>query len=280
MLIKAGFDIEFGSHADTPMTALLSIHPSRNRDLRTPHRIVIGQDVPAYDYLDAFGNVATRFLLPAGGARLHAEFLVEDSGLPDRPAPDVPVTPVQELPEDALPFLLASRYCETERLMQTAWNLFGGIASARSRVEAIVGWVHNHIRFGYPHARNTRTAWEGYQERVGVCRDFAHLAVTLCRCMNIPARYCTGYLGDIGIAPVDAPMDFSAWFEVYVDGDWYTYDARHNQPRIGRIVMARGRDATDVAITTSFGATWLRKFEVVTEEIIPDLAQDSFRQAA
>jgi len=276
MLIKAGFDIEFGTNAPTPMTGLLSVHPSRNRDLRTPQRIVTSPDIPIYDYIDSFGNVATRFTLPAGGGRISTEFLIEDSGEPDVRAPDVPVTPVQELPEDALPFLLASRYCETERLMQTAWSLFGGIVSARARIEAIVGWVHNHISFGYHNARCTRTAFEGYQERVGVCRDFAHLAVTLSRCMNMPARYCTGYLGDIGIAPVDAPMDFSAWFEVYVDGDWYTYDARHNEPRIGRIVMARGRDATDVAITTSFGTSWLNKFEVTTEEIV----EEPMRQAA
>jgi len=276
MLIKAGFDIEFGTNAPTPMTGLLSVHPSRNRDLRTPQRIVTSPDIPIYDYIDSFGNVATRFTLPAGGGRISTEFLIEDSGEPDVPAPDVPVTPVQELPEDALPFLLASRYCETERLMQTAWSLFGGIVSARARIEAIVDWVHNHISFGYHNARCTRTAFEGYQERVGVCRDFAHLAVTLSRCMNMPARYCTGYLGDIGIAPVDAPMDFSAWFEVYVDGDWYTYDARHNEPRIGRIVMARGRDATDVAITTSFGTSWLNKFEVTTEEIV----EEPMRQAA
>jgi transglutaminase-like putative cysteine protease len=276
MLIKAGFDIEFGTNAPTPMTGLLSIHPSRNRDLRTPQRISTNADIPIYDYIDIFGNVATRFTLPVGGGRLSTEFLIEDSGAPDVAAPDVPVTPVQELPEDALPFLLASRYCETERLMQTAWGLFGGIASARARIEAIVGWVHNHISFGYHNARCTRTAFEGYQERVGVCRDFAHLAVTLSRCMNIPARYCTGYLGDIGIPPVDAPMDFSAWFEVYVDGGWYTYDARHNEPRIGRIVMARGRDATDVAITTSFGTSWLKRFEVTTEEVI----QEPMRKAA
>ncbi len=150
--------------------------------------------------------------------------------------------------------------------MQTAWSLFSGIGSARAMIEAIVDWAHNRITFGYHYARNTRTAWEGYQEGVGVCRDYAHLAVTLCRCMNIPARYCTGYLGDIGVPPVDAPMDFSAWFEVFVDGEWYTYDARHAAPRIGRIVMAKGRDATDVAITTSFGACWLNKFEVTTLE--------------
>lgn len=267
MLIKAGFDIEFGASAPTPMTTLLSIHPSRNRDLRTAHRILVTPDIPIYDYPDACGNIATRFTLPAGGARLRTEFLLEDSGLPDAPAPDIPATPVQELPEDVLPYLLASRYCETERLMATAWSLFGGIASARARVEAIVDWVHRHISFGYQNARCTRTAWEGYQEQVGVCRDFAHLAVTLCRCMNLPARYCTGYLGDIGIPAVDAPMDFSAWFEVFVDGDWYTYDARHNFPRIGRILMARGRDATDVAISTSFGHTWLNRFEVTTEEV-------------
>jgi len=178
------------------------------------------------------------------------------------------LAPVNELPAEVLPFLLSSRFCETERLMQSAWGLFGGITHARAMVEAIVDWTHSHITFGYPFARNTRTAWEGYQERVGVCRDFAHLAVTLCRCMNVPARYCTGYLGDIGVPASDAPMDFSAWFDVFVDGDWYTYDARHKYPRIGRILMARGRDATDAAILTSFGTTWLNRFEVTTYELV------------
>ena len=267
MLIKAGFNIEFATTAPTPMSALLSIHPSRNQDLVTPLRIVTTPALPLHDYLDAFGNVATRLTLPADGALLSADFVIQDSGLPDAPAPASPLTPVQNLPDEVLPFLLASRYCETERLMQTAWTLFNGIPTARGTVEAIVDWVHNHITFGYHFARNTRTAWEGFQERVGVCRDYAHLAVTLCRCMNIPARYCTGYLGDIGVPPVDAPMDFSAWFEVHVDGAWYTYDARHAMPRIGRVVMARGRDATDVAITTSFGATVLTRFEVTTLEI-------------
>jgi transglutaminase-like putative cysteine protease len=268
VLIKAGFNIEFGTNVQTPVSALLSVHPSRNRDLVTPHRIGSYPEVPIYDYVDSFGNVATRLTLPAGGGALSAEFMIADDGLPDLRAPNVPVTPVQELPDEVLPFLLASRYCETERLMDTAWGLFGGISSARSQVEAIVDWAHNHITFGYHFARNTRTAWEGYQERVGVCRDYAHLAVTLCRCMNIPARYCTGYLGDIGVPLVDAPMDFSAWFEVFVDGSWYTYDARHAQPRIGRIVMAKGRDATDVAITTSFGNSWLKTFEVITLEMV------------
>jgi len=280
MLIKAGFDIAFETHAPTPMLALLSVHPSRNRDLRTPQRIFAEPDIPTYNFIDPFGNVATRLTLPAGGARLRTEFLIEDGGMPDVRAPDVPVVPVPELPEAALPFLLASRYCETEKLMPLAWNLFGGISSARDRVEAVVDWVHRHIEFGYAHARSTRTAFEGFEERRGVCRDFAHLAVTLCRCVNLPARYCTGYLGDIGVPPVDAPMDFSAWFEVYVDGRWYTYDARHNAPRIGRIVMARGRDATDVAITTAFGPALLRRFDVTTEEVVAEAEPQILLKAA
>lgn len=280
MLIKAGFDIAFETNAPTPMLALLSIHPSRNRDLRTPQRIFADPDIPVYNFIDQFGNVATRLTLPAGGARLWTEFLIEDSGKLDARAPDVPVMPVPELPEAALPFLLASRYCETEKLMQLAWNLFGGIASARDRVEAVVDWVHGHIEFGYAHARCTRTAYEGYEERRGVCRDFAHLAVALCRCVNLPARYCTGYLGDIGVPPVDAPMDFSAWFEVFVDGSWYTYDARHAAPRIGRIVMARGRDATDVAITTAFGPAQLRRFDVTTDDVVAGTEANFLLEAA
>ena len=142
------------------------------------------------------------------------------------------------------------------------------VAPGWKRVEAIVQWVHEWVTFGYPNARNTRTAFEAFNERVGVCRDFAHLAVTLCRCMNIPARYVTGYLGDIGVPPVRFPMDFSAWFEAYLGGQWYTFDARHNTPRIGRIVMARGRDAGDVPITMTFGPNQLTRFEVTTDEVL------------
>ncbi|MGF7149024.1 transglutaminase-like putative cysteine protease [Sphingomonas zeicaulis] len=269
MLIRAGYEIAFDAAAPTSMVALLSIHPSRNRDLRSPHRITTTPQVPMYDFIDGFGNVATRLTVPAGGITLKADFVIADSGRPDVRAPDVPVTPVDALPNDVLVYLMGSRYCETQHLMDDAWAMFGHIPSARDRVEAIVDFVHNHIEFGYHHARCDRTANDGYREKVGVCRDFAHLAVTLCRCVNIPARYCTGYLGDIGVPPVDAPMDFSAWFDVYVDGDWYTYDARHNQPRIGRILMARGRDATDVALTTAFGATTLKMFDVVTDELKP-----------
>lgn len=267
MLIRCGYDIEFSSDKPTAMMALLSLYPSRHQDLRTPQRLIASPDIPLYHFEDGFGNVATRLTIPQGNVSLSCDFVIEDSGEPDRRAPDGPQMPVEELPDAVMPFLLGSRYCETDRLMDVAWANFGHLVTARDRVDAIVDFVHNHIEFGYHHARPDKTAWNGYQERQGVCRDFAHLAITLCRCMNIPARYCTGYLGDIGIPPVDAPMDFSAWFDVYIGGDWYTYDARHNRPRIGRILMARGRDATDVALTTAFGTANLVRFEVHTDEV-------------
>jgi transglutaminase-like putative cysteine protease len=267
MLIRTGYDIRFDAATPVPMLALLSIHPSRHHDLRTPHRIVADPDVPMFDYLDAFGNIVTRVTIPAGGLTLSCDFTAEDDGMPDLQAPEAEQVPVEELPEDVLVYLLASRYCETDRLLDTAWGQFGGIIPGWQRVQAIVDFTHRHIEFGYHHARPSKTAWDAHQEQAGVCRDFAHLAVTLCRCMNIPARYCTGYLGDIGIPPVDAPMDFSAWFEAYLGGQWYTFDARHNHPRIGRILMARGRDATDTALTTTFGPATLARFDVHTEEV-------------
>ena len=267
MLIRAGYEIRYETDAETPMMAMLSIHPSRNRDLVTPHRIVADPDVPMYDYLDAYGNVCTRVTVPEGGLTLSCDFTIEDDGLPDASAPDAAQLAVEELPDEVLVFLLGSRYCETDRLSDTAWSRFGHIAPGWARVQAIVDFTHDHIEFGYPYARPDKTAWDAHQEQQGVCRDFAHLAITLCRCMNIPARYCTGYLGDIGVPPVDAPMDFSAWFEVYLGGSWHTFDARHNRPRIGRILMARGRDATDTAIATTFGAARLAGFRVHTDEV-------------
>lgn len=267
MLIRAGYEIRFETTQPTPMLAVLSLHPSRNKDLRTPARVEVTPDVAMYDYVDGFGNTCTRFTVPVGGATLSTSFVVEDDGMLDVRAPDGQQLPVEQLPDDVLVYLLGSRYCETDRLMQVAWAQFGHLASARERVEAIVAFVHNHIQFGYHHARPDKTAWNGYQERNGVCRDFAHLAITLCRCMNIPARYCTGYLGDIGIAPVPGPMDFAAWFDVFIGGDWYTYDARNLVPRMGRILMARGRDATDTALTTAFGSAALTGFTVHADEV-------------
>jgi transglutaminase-like putative cysteine protease len=244
------------------------VHPSRNKDLQRPHRVLTTPEVPIYDYIDAFGNVCSRLTIPPGGVTLSCDFTIYDNGEPDPITPDAIQHPVDDLPDEVLVYLLGSRYCETDRLAQTAWSHFGHVPPGWGRVQAIVEFAHNHVEFGYHHARNTRTAWEGYQEQRGVCRDFAHLAVTLCRCMNIPARYCTGYLGDIGVPISDAPMDFSAWFDVYLGGAWHTFDARHNTPRIGRILMARGRDATDAALTTTFGQTFLAKFEVHTDEVV------------
>lgn len=267
MLIRTGYDISFEADEPVPMMAMLSLHPSRNKDLETPHRIVATPDIPMYDYVDGFGNVVTRLTVPAGGVTLSNDFIVHDSGEHDLHAPEARQLPVEELPDDILVYLLGSRYCETDRLGDTAWGLFAHIDPGWKRVQAIVDFTHNHVEFGYEYARSTKTAWDAHQEQRGVCRDFAHLAITLCRCMNIPARYCTGYLGDIGVPPVDAPMDFSAWFDVYLGGEWYTFDARHNRPRIGRILMARGRDATDAALTTSFGRTKLTRFDVHTDEV-------------
>ncbi len=209
----------------------------------------------------------TRLVAPAGLIEIRNEFVIADTGKPDVVEPSAALVPLNDLPDDVLVYLLGSRYCDTQNLADQAWSLFGQIGGGWQRVQAICDYVHDRIRFGYQFARNDRTASEGHEERTGVCRDFAHLAVTLCRCMNIPARYCTGYLGDIGVPLNPAPMDFSAWFEAYVGGRWYTFDARHNHPRIGRIIIARGRDAADVAISTAFGTAELTRFAVVTEEV-------------
>jgi transglutaminase-like putative cysteine protease len=265
--IRAGYDIAFQCFQETPMVLMLSIEPARVKDLLSEHRMRFTPDVVSRDYRDMFGNTCTRIVAPAGLIEIRNEFVISDSGLPDEVAPQARQLEVGELPDDVLIYLLGSRYCDTEKLANLAWSLFGGIAPGWQRVQAICDYAHDRICFGYHHARADRTAFEGHEERIGVCRDFAHLAVTLCRCMNIPARYCTGYLGDIGV-PIDpAPMDFSAWFEVYLDGRWFTFDARHNHPRIGRVVMARGRDAADVAISTNFGPVQLARFSVITEEV-------------
>jgi transglutaminase-like putative cysteine protease len=270
MHIRAGYTISYDCPATTPMTLLLSVRPERLRDLITPQSIEVSGGLYLRDYRDAFGNIAHRLVAPAGPITFHADFVIQDSGLPDEVCLAAPQHAVEDLPAEVLMFLAGSRYCETDLLSQLAWSMFGAVAPGWTRVQAIVDYVHDHLRFGYQYARQTRTAAEAHTERQGVCRDFAHLAIALCRCMNIPARYCTGYLGDIGVEPIDAAMDFSAWFQVYLGGSWRTFDARHNVPRIGRILMAYGRDAADVAITTSFGQAKLTQFEIVTEEAQED----------
>jgi len=267
MRIRAGFAITYDCPQPSPMLLMLSVHPSRLGDLETPDTLRTEPAVPTASYRDGFGNLCHRLLAPPGRLVMSADFIIRDSGLADPQAPHAGQAPVEALPDDVLVFLLGSRYCETDRLSDIAWSLFGGTAPGWPRVQAIIDFVHDHITFGYQHARPTKTAWEVHEERLGVCRDYAHLAITFCRCMNIPARYCTGYLGDIGV-PAALPMDFSAWFDVYLDGGWYAFDARNHKPRIGRILMARGRDATDTAIATTFGPATLVGFEVVTDQIM------------
>jgi len=267
MRIHFGFDIAMEFAQAAPMLMMLNVHPSRRPDLIVPDLLRLEPEVRLSTYIDTFGNRCSRVVAPPGRFRVSTDAVIEDSGLADRLAPEAGEVPIAELPSETLIYLLGSRYCETDALSQTAWNLFGHTRPGWARVQAIVDFVHDHLDFGYPHARATRTALESFSERRGVCRDFAHLAVTLCRCMNIPARYATGYLGDIGVPEDPSPMDFSAWFEVFLEGGWYSFDARHNQPRIGRIVMAYGRDAADVALTNSFGSHYLSTFQVWTDEI-------------
>ena len=267
MLIKVGYDIVFEAPRPVPMMLLLSIHPSRASSIVKPERLRVEPDVPVREFIDDFGNRCSRILAPAGRVRLTNDAVVEDDGKPDPAFPEAIQHQVEDLPPEVLTYLLSSRYCEVDRLSDVAWNLFGNGPTGWLRVASVCTWVHNHVKFGYHFARSTKTAFDVYTERAGVCRDFTHLAITLCRCLNIPARYATGYLGDIGVPISDTPMDFSAWFEVYLGGKWHTFDARHNAPRIGRIVMARGRDAVDVALTTSFGPNRLEKFVVWTDEV-------------
>jgi transglutaminase-like putative cysteine protease len=277
MLIRLGYDIEFNIPQPVAVVALLSVHPSRQRDLREPDQPHIEPIVNADQFVDRFGNRCTRFLAPTGRLRLWNSTLIRDSGERDAANFQARQYPVQELPIDLLPYLMNSRYCEVDRISNIATSLFGKTAPGWGRVQAIVNWVHNNVQFGYQHARATRTALDVYNERVGVCRDFQHLAIALCRCMLVPARYATGYLGDIGVPTAPSPMDFSAWFEVYLGGSWWTFDARHNQPRIGRVLIATGLDAADVAITTSFGTANLAKFSVTTYEVQDITLAQEFR---
>ena len=266
MRIRAGFEIIYDCPAPVPMLLALSVHPTRQGDLETADWVRTDPPLDVVQYLDTAGNVCSRIVAPAGRLVLSADFIIRDSGLPDDLEPQALQHEVRDLPNEAIVFLLGSRYCETDRLSEIAWSLFGHTPLGWQRVQAIVDFVHNHIRFDYQQARSTRTAYEAYMERVGVCRDYAHLAVAFCRCMNIPARYCTGYLGDIGV-PYAGVMDFSAWFDVYLGNRWYEFDARNNKRRIGRVLMARGRDATDVAIANTFGPATLAQFTVITEQL-------------
>jgi transglutaminase-like putative cysteine protease len=261
MKIRAGCEISYDCAQSTPMIAMLSVHPSRIQDLVTPDLLSLNPAIPASSYRDGFGNICHVIHAPKGRLTLSTDFLIRDDGKPDELAFDAEQHALEKLPVETLVYLLGSRYCETDRFTKLAWSRFGNIPKGWPLVQAICDYVHTHLTFGYEHASPSKTAWDAHAERHGVCRDFAHLAITLCRCMNVPAR-C-----DIGVLANPDPMDFSAWFEVYLGGRWYTFDARHNTPRVGRILMARGRDATDVAIVTSFGPCSLASFKVVTDEV-------------
>jgi transglutaminase-like putative cysteine protease len=267
MRIRFGYELIYDCPQPTPMILMLNVHFTRVSDMVVPDHLIVSPSIPISAYRDGFGNWCSRIVAPPGQLRLFTDGVVNDTGLLDEVALAAQQHAVQDLPEETLVFLLGSRYCETDRFSEVAWGLFGGTPMGWGRVQAICDFVHQHLVFGYQYARPTKTAWEAFNERTGVCRDFAHLAITLCRCMNIPARYCTGYLGDIGIPPNPSPMDFAGWFEAYLGGRWYTFDPRNHVPRTGRILMARGRDASDVAISTTFGLNTLKSFRVWTDEV-------------
>jgi transglutaminase-like putative cysteine protease len=267
MRLRNGYELIYNLPQPTPMILVLNIHYSRASDIVVPDRLITEPSIPISGYHDGFGNWCTRLLAPAGRLRMTSDAVIRDSGLPDEVVPSAGQQAVEDLPEETLTFLLGSRYCETDLLSDTAWQLFDGVAPGYQRVQAICDYVHNHIVFNYQNARATRSAAEAFREQTGVCRDYAHLAITFCRAMNIPARYCTGYLGDVGMPPPYAPGDFAAWFEAWIGGRWHIFDPRNNMPRIGRVLMARGRDASDVAISTTFGPNTLESFRVWSDEI-------------
>lgn len=267
MRIRIGCTLDYNFDAPTPMIALLNVHHARAAFLEQADLLQTDPPVPLDGYRDAFGNWCTRLVAPAGPFRIGTEAVIFDDGLPDPQAPFARQAPVEELPAEVLQFLLGSRYCETDLLADTAWDLFGWTTPGWQRVQAICDHVHNHIRFDYGLARATRTAAETHAERVGVCRDFTHLAVAFCRAMNIPTRYCTGYISSVGMATVPAEMDFAAWMECWLDGQWWTFDPRNNAPQIGRVLVAQGRDAADVPLTHTFGPNLLTGFKVITERI-------------
>ena len=271
MLIRIGYKIAIEVDQPTPLYTLMNVHPERENNLRWVSPIIHRDELGVARYVDAFGNTGLRLTAPVGVTMLRYDAVIDDPAKPDVQNPDAGQMAPQDLPDECMRFLLGSRYCETDKLADLAWRLFGDTKPGWARVQAICDYVNFRLNFSYGFARATRTAAEAHEERVGVCRDFAHLAITFCRALNIPARYVNGYLGDIGIEPDPAPMDFSAWFEAYLGGRWYAFDARHNVPRAGRIVVARGRDATDVPLLHTFGPHKLHRFEVWSEPYEGDL---------
>jgi transglutaminase-like putative cysteine protease len=269
MQIRFGYEMIYDFPQSTPIMTVLGAHFTRASDIVVPDHLMTTPSVPVFPYRDIFGNWCSRLVAPAGRFRLRANGVVNDTGRPDIAAPGACQHAVEDLPAETLTFLLGSRYCETDRLTETAWDLFGKAPLGWDRVQTICDFVHRHIAFGYEHASATKTAFDVFNDARGVCRDYAHLAITFCRCMNIPARYCSGYLSDIGMQQSLGPMDFASWFEAYLGGRWHTFDPRNNTPRIGRVLIAQGRDAADVPITHTFGPNTLVSFKVWADEVAP-----------
>jgi transglutaminase-like putative cysteine protease len=267
MLIRIGCRLEISTSQPTPMIAMLTVHKSRRSDLIVADRLIACPVTEMSRYADSYGNGCTRMLAPAGTFALTTDGIFYDCGTADPVMPTARQFDVVDLPSDTLIYLLGSRYCDTDILSETAWRLFGGGAADWSRVQDICDYIGRNLTFDYQRASSTRSASQALAEGKGVCRDFAHLAITFCRCMNIPARYCTGYLSDIGEAEPFPPADFAAWMEVYLDSRWWVFDPRNNAPRKGRILVARGRDASDVPLTQTFGTHLLTEFEVWTHEV-------------
>jgi len=267
MQIRYGFDIALNLAQPATILTMMDVHSDARSGVVEESALEVSPPTPAQQFIDDQGNVVRRLSAPAGAMSLRLDGVFHCDGSTDEVNASAELLPVSDLPPETLQFLRPSRYCETELLSDFAWGQFGAVSGGWARVQAVCDFVHQRLRFSYPEARPTRTASEAMAEGVGVCRDFTHLAVTLCRCLNIPARYCNGYLGDIGVPPDPAPMDFNAWFEAFIGGRWFTFDARHNQPRIGRILIARGRDAADIPMIATFGSHWLTRFTVVTEEV-------------
>ncbi len=277
MLIRYGYDITLSCAQPTPMITMMSVRDELRDAIRSQSGLRTQPEVGLSAYRDLWGNTCRRFVAPAGEIRLFSDGTIEVPRTTEEVKPWLGVTPIADLPDEVLIFLLGSRYCETDRLSQFSWDTFGYLPPGHAQVQAICDYVHDHIRFNYQNARATRTAFEGWQEQTGVCRDFAHLAITLCRCLNIPTRYVNGYIGDIGV-PVTGPMDFAAWMEVYLEGAWHTFDPRNNKPRIGRLVVAYGRDAADVPLIHSFGPHLLQRFHIWTDEIVEPVNQEAVNQ--
>ena len=270
MLIRYGYEITIESAGPLPLIAQMSARPERKLDLRGPEVFATDPGVPFSTYLDGYGNFCHRLTAPGGRFTLTSDALIADSGLPDPQGHDAIQMPIEALPDDVLIYLMSSRYCDTEFLGGEAWDRFGHIQSGWEKVQAICDFTHERLTFDYKRADSTRTAHDAFEARTGVCRDFTHLAISLCRALNIPARYVNGHLGDIRIPPVEDPMDFCAWMEVYLSGRWWTFDPRNNVPRIGRVVIGYGRDAADVALISSFGSHELTHFEVWCDEVDED----------